>query len=260
MSATAPLAGPATLAIDVGGTGLKASVLGPGGEMLVDRVRMRTPYPCPPATLVSALVQLCSGLPAYDRVSVGFPGVVRKGKVLTAPNLATVGGPGTKPSPQLVAEWHGFDLAGALEAALGKPTRVANDADLQGLEVVSGQGLELVITLGTGLGTAVFADGWLAPHLEVAHQPFRKGQTYNEQIGDLARRKVGNRRWSRRVAEAVENLWVLVCFDRLYVGGGNARKLTVSLGPRATIVDNSAGILGGIKLWDPGLKVVGGGP
>jgi polyphosphate glucokinase len=242
--------GPATLSIDVGGTGLKASVLDRDGRMLVDRVRVRTPYPCPPEVLVDSLLDIARHLPPHDRISVGFPGMVRGGRVLTAPNLVTEKGPGTKTSPALVAKWHGFDLAGELSKALGKPARIANDADIQGLGVVSGNGLELVITLGTGLGTAVFLDGRLSPHLELAHQPFRKGQTYNEQIGDPARRRIGNKLWSKRVAKAVQNFYVLLCFDTLYVGGGNARKLTVDLGPRATTVDNTAGILGGIRLWE----------
>lgn len=241
---------PTTLAIDVGGTGLKASVLGADGTMLVDRLRIRTPYPCPPAVLVKALTELAAQLPSFDRVSVGFPGMVRAGHVLTAPNLSTVSGPGTKTSPELVSDWSGFDLTGAIQAALGRPTRVANDADLQGMDVVSGVGLEMVITLGTGLGSAVFLEGRLAPHLELAHQPFRKGQTYNEQIGDLARRHIGNKLWSKRVVKAVRNFDVLLRFDRLYVGGGNAHRLTVDLGPNVTTVDNKAGILGGIKLWE----------
>ncbi len=245
-----PEQGPTTLAIDVGGTGLKASVLATDGTMLVDRVRVRTPYPCPPKVLVEALEGLASELPAYDRVSVGFPGMVRKGHVLTAPNLSTVNGPGTKTSSQLVAEWSGFDLAGTLATALGKPTRVANDADLQGLDVVSGSGLEMVLTLGTGLGSALFLEGRLCPHLELAHQPFRKGETYNEQLGDLARRRIGNKLWTKRVVKAIHNFDVLVRFDHLYIGGGNAQKLTTDLGPTVTLTDNTAGILGGIKLWE----------
>jgi polyphosphate glucokinase len=244
--------GPTTLAIDVGGTGIKASVLDPVGDMIVDRVRVKTPYPCPPEVLVSAIAEMVEPFPSFDRVSIGFPGMVRHGRVLTAPNLSTVNGPGTGESAELVTRWHGFPLADTLARKLGRPTRLANDADLGGLEAISGHGLEVVITLGTGLGTGLFLDGRLAPHLEIAHQPFRKGQTYNEQLGDLSRRKIGNRRWSKRVAKAVEYLDVLMCFDRLYVGGGNARKLTVELGPRATIVDNAAGILGGIRLWDEG--------
>src|SRR4029450_12815344 len=118
---------PRTLAVDIGGSGIKASVLDPRGRMLVDRVRVPTPVGRPPRGVIEALAKLVAPLPAYDRIAVGFPGVVRKGRVLTAPNL---GHPG----------WAGFDLARALTARLGKPARVANDADLQGLAVVRGRG------------------------------------------------------------------------------------------------------------------------
>jgi polyphosphate glucokinase len=153
-------------------------------------------------------------------------------------------------SPELRTAWAGFDLAAAVEARLGKPTKLANDADVQGAAVVAGEGLELVITLGTGVGTAVFSDGRLAPHLELAQHPFRKGQTYNEQLGDEARKRIGPKKWNRRVQRAVATLDTLVVFDHLYVGGGNGTKVTADLGPRTTIVSNTAGVLGGIKLWE----------
>lgn len=243
-------ASPATLAIDVGGTGLKASVLDASGAMVVDRLRVDTTYPCPPEGLVSRLHELVRPLPAYDRVSVGFPGMVRGGRVLSAPHFVTVSGPGSEVSPELRRAWEGFDLAGALEGQLGRPTRVVNDADLQGAAVVEGKGLEFVITLGTGFGTALFLEGCLCPHLELAHHPFRKGETYNQQLGDAARTRIGDAKWNRRVKRAVETLEALLFYDRLYVGGGNSRRVTVDLGPRAALVDNAAGILGGIKLWD----------
>ncbi|MGH9074607.1 MAG: ROK family protein, partial [Acidimicrobiales bacterium] len=235
--------------IDVGGTHLKASVLDRSGAMEVAPARVETTYPLPPEALVEALVALSAQLPPFDQVSVGFPGMVRNGRVLTAPHFVTARGPGTEEVPDLVRRWRGFDLAAALGKALSKPTKVDNDADQQGAAVVKGQGVELVITLGTGLGTALFHDGELMPHLEIAHQPFRKGQTYNEQIGDAARRRIGAKRWSKRVKQAVENLAALCFYDHLYVGGGNASRLTVDLGPDATIVDNASGILGGVKLW-----------
>lgn len=242
---------PTTLAIDVGGTGLKASVLDAGGKLVADRVRVQTPHPCPPETLIETLTTLVAPLPSFDRVSVGFPGVVRKGHVLTAPNLVTrstaVGAPALS---KLLTAWRGFDLAGALSARLGVPVRVLNDADLQGLDVVSGSGLELVVTLGTGVGTALFFDGRLAPHLELAHHPFRKGETYDEQLGDAALRSVGARKWRKRFEEAVGNFERLLNYDKLYVGGGNARLLVGHLDPDVTVVDNIAGILGGIKLWE----------
>ena len=241
---------PRTLAIDVGGTGLKASVLDAEGKLVADRVRVPTSYPCPPEKLVEALALLVAPLPAFDRVSVGFPGVVRRGIVLTAPHFSTRSGPGSPIVEKLLAEWTRFDLAGALTARLGRPVRLANDADLQGLDVVSGSGLEFVVTLGTGVGTALFMDGNLAPHLELAHHPFRKGETYNEQIGDAALHKVGAKRWRKRTKKAFSNFEVLLNYDRLYVGGGNSRLLVGHLDPSVTIVDNVAGILGGIKLWE----------
>ncbi len=241
---------PTTLAIDIGGTGLKASVLDAAGAKIVPRVRTKTPYPCPPRTLVRALDKLTYDLPPWDRISVGFPGFVRDGRVLTAPNLSTKRGPGTPLSRKLVEAWAGFPLAAELEGRLGKPTRLSNDADMQGLAVISGTGLELVLTLGTGLGTAIFNDGTPMPHLELALMPFRGKGTFQDEIGNKTRRRIGNARWSKRVLEAVEMFDALLHFDHLYVGGGNARKLEVDLGHRATLVDNTAGILGGIKLWE----------
>jgi len=241
---------PHTLAIDVGGTGLKASVVDAHDAFVGERVRVETPYPCPPERLVGALVALVAPLVPFDRVSVGFPGMVRAGLVLSAPHFVTRDGPGTEVVAALEVAWHRFDLAAAIAAALGRPAKVANDADVQGAAVVQGEGLELVVTLGTGLGTAVFHEGRLAPHLELAHHPFRKGETYNEQVGDDARKRIGTRKWNRRVQLAVDQLDALLFFDRLYVGGGNSHRVTVDLGPKATIVDNSAGILGGVRLWE----------
>jgi len=169
-------------------------------------------------------------------VSVGFPGVVRNGRVLTAPNLGNDG-------------WAGFDLAAALAKTLGKPVRVANDADVQGLAVIAGRGVEMIMTLGTGFGTGLYVDGRLAPHLELAHHPFRKGETYDAQLGNAARKRIGNRKWNRRVRKAIENLRSLTSFDRLYLGGGNAKKIDFVPDPDVTIVGNEAGIAGGIGLW-----------
>ncbi len=228
--------GPFTLAIDIGGTGLKASVLDARGDMVVDRVRVETPTGRPPSVIIDALATLAQPLPPFDRISVGFPGVVHEGRILTAPNL---GHPG----------WKGFDLARALATRLGKPARVINDADMQGLAVIKGRGVELVITLGTGFGTAVYLDGRLAPHLELAHHPFRKGETYEEQLGNAARKKVGTRKWNRRLRRAIERLHALMHFDHLYIGGGNAKKVNFAPDPDTTVVSNEAGIRGGIALW-----------
>jgi polyphosphate glucokinase len=249
--AVVPPLRPTTLAIDIGGTGLKASVLDSAGKLVADRVRVVTPYPCTTKALVEALAGLVAPLPSFDRVSVGFPGVVRKGVVLTAPHFVTkTGAPGEPPVPKLLSAWTGFDLASALGSLFGHPVRVCNDADLQGLDVVSGSGLEFVVTLGTGVGTALFLDGKLAPHLELAHHPFRRGQTYDEQLGDTPLRRIGAKKWRKRFDEALVNFHSLLNYDKLYVGGGNARLLVGHVDPSVTIVDNLAGILGGIKLWE----------
>jgi polyphosphate glucokinase len=242
---------PRTLSFDIGGTGLKASVLARDGRLLHDPVRVPTPYPLSPALLVSELSRLADGLPSYQRISAGFPGMVRDGHVLSAPHFVSPDGPGGKPSPELVAAWHRFDLQGAISQALGKPCRVANDADVQGAAIVTGDGLELVVTLGTGVGTALFYKGLLAPHLELAHHPLSKGaKVYNEVLGDAARKKLGNKKWNAHLAMALEILRELVFFDHCYIGGGNSRHVTLELPPDVHLADNTAGILGGIKLWE----------
>src|SRR5262245_51705650 len=165
--------GPRTLAIDIGGTALKATVLDGTGHMIVDRVRVPTPYPCPPKVLLSALADLVAPLPAFDRISIGFPGVVRHGRVLTAPHFES-------------KAWHNYPLEAAIAYRLGQPARLLNDAEVQGLGIMKGRGIEVVLTLGTGVGSAVFSDGWLAPHLELAQHPLHHGKTYNEYVGNDA--------------------------------------------------------------------------
>jgi polyphosphate glucokinase len=241
---------PATLAIDIGGTGLKASVLDATGRLLADRVRVPTTYPCPPELMVATLTKLVQPLPKADRASAGFPGVVRRGHVLTAPHFVTKAGPGSPVVKELAAKWKNFDLAGTLAESLGIPVRIANDADLQGWAVVSGHGLEMVVTLGTGVGTALFIEGKLAPHLELAHHPFRKGETYNDQLGETALKRIGPGKWRKRVLDALANFQTLTNYDHLYLGGGNARLMSKHVDSSITIVDNVAGILGGIKLWE----------
>jgi polyphosphate glucokinase len=239
-----------TLAIDIGGTGIKASVLDPEGRMEHDRVRVDTPYPLSPQKLVLEIERLIGQLPTFDRASAGFPGMVRDGQILSAPHFISASGPAGRPEPKLVRAWNRFDLAAALEEVTGRPARVANDADLQGAAVIEGKGFEVVVTLGTGVGTAFFLDGILLPHFEFSHTPLSKGGTYNELLGEAARRKVGKKKWAKRVRGAIEVLRALTFFDRCYVGGGNAAHLGPDLPEGVTIVDNTAGILGGIRLWE----------
>jgi polyphosphate glucokinase len=242
---------PRTLSFDIGGTGLKASVLSRDGELLHNPVRTPTPYPLRPEQLVYALVELATGLPSFQRVSAGFPGMVREGRLLSAPHFVSPTGPAGKPSPELEKAWADFDLQGALAAALGKPCRVANDADVQGSALVKGEGLEMVITLGTGVGSALFWKGKLAPHIELAHHPLGKGaRSYNDMLGEAALAKVGHKKWNARVAMMLSVVKELVFYDHCYIGGGNSHKVKINLPPDVSLTPNTAGILGGIKLWE----------
>ena len=224
-----------TLAIDIGGTGLKVMVLDEAGEPLTERGRVETPRPATPESVVQALVDLCADQGPFDRVSCGFPGVVTDGVVYNAPNLDE--------------GWPGFELADVLAERLKKPTRVANDADVQGYGAVEGKGVELVITLGTGLGSALFIEGVLVPNLELGHHPFRKGKTYEQVLGSVALKSGRKKDWRSDVAEAVGCLERLFNYRKLFIGGGNAKKLKDGLPDNVQVVDNRAGLLGGIALW-----------
>jgi polyphosphate glucokinase len=242
--------GPLTLAIDVGGSGLKATVLSPDGEMLTERVRRETPYPCTPDLMLDELAELARELPDYDRLSVGFPGAIRGGKVRHV-TAFTRPAPGEPPTQELIDAWFGFDLQSALADRFGKPVRVANDADVQGCAVIKGEGLELVITLGTGVGCAVFWEGGLLPHLELSHGRYGEGQSIEVGCGDNERQKVGKQEWRKRVLSALDAFEEMVLPDHLYIGGGNAKRLDPDeLGPNRTIVPNVSGLLGGIALWE----------
>jgi polyphosphate glucokinase len=227
---------PFTLAIDIGGTGIKAMLLDKQGKPSGKRSRIETPRPATPDAVLAVIRSLLPDLP-YDRVSIGFPGVVVGGVTRTAPNLG--------------AEWHGYDLQQAVQALTSRPTRVLNDAGLQGLGVISGQGVEIVLTLGTGMGCAIFVDGRYVPNVELAHHPLRKGRTYEDYIGNAARQEVGNRKWSKRVLKVIAQVQATFNPTILYLGGGNATKLKWKKQPPADVrlVENVAGILGGIALW-----------
>ncbi len=224
------------LTIDVGGSGLKAAVVGRDGEVLEDRVRVETPHPCPPDVLLDHLLTLVEPLRPFDCVTVGFPGVVRDGVIVTAPNLGT-------------EDLRGFDLASALSAGLDRPVGVANDAEIQGLAAIEGKGIEMVITLGTGFGTALFDGGRTLPNLELGHHPFHKGHTYEQRLGKKALKKAGRKKWNRRLERAIQTIQRLVYFDRLYLGGGNAKHVRLDLGPQTVIIPNTLGVKGGAAFW-----------
>jgi polyphosphate glucokinase len=224
-----------TLAVDVGGTGIKAAALNQNGKMISDRQKIKTPRNATPRRVTAIIQRLAKmvGRPC-DRASAGFPGVIKNGVVYTAPNL----GKG----------WKNFPLEATLKKKLKIPVRVANDADVQGLGCVSGRGDELVITLGTGFGSVLFVDGHRI-HLELGHHPFRNGKTYEDELGNRAFLKKGKKKWNKHLREAIDEMAKTFNYDRLYIGGGNAATIKFKLPPNVQIVSNTEGLLGGIKLW-----------
>ena len=239
-----------TLCIDIGGTGLKAAVCDNDGNMVTERVKIKTPYPNPPEKLIESLHALTKDIGKYDRISVGFPGLVREGVVHLAMAFSRISYGGLEDA-ELKASWIGFDLQTALEKSFKKPVRVANDADVQGSAVVTGKGFEFVMTLGTGVGGALFLNGVLQPHLELGHAPFRKGETFEQQLGNIVRKEIGNARWIERVHKAIPAYDGFLFFDHMHIGGGNAKYLLeTELPPNVSIVSNMAGLLGGVRIWD----------
>ena len=226
------------LSIDIGATGIKAAVVDRKGTFVSDRRRVKTPPMCPPRTMVKMLVELVNPFKSYQRVSIGFPGMVRDGVIRTAPNLGT-------------EQWAKFKLAAVMEKQLKRPTQVHNDADVQGLAAINGKGLELVCTLGTGLGTAWFRDGELMPHMDLSHMAVHAEDDFDHHIGDKALKRIGKKEWNKRLKKLIATLDSVFLYDRLYLGGGNARCIDFDLPRNVRIVSNELGIAGGAFVWVP---------
>ncbi|MEL6459610.1 MAG: ROK family protein [Cyanobacteria bacterium J06621_15] len=224
-----------TLSVDIGGSGVKVMVLDNSGNPLTEKLRVETPQPASRKLVIDAILELAKSAGEFERVSVGFPGVVRNGVTKTAVNLDS--------------DWIGFDLATALSQFLKKPVKVVNDADMQGLAAIAGEGVELVVTLGTGFGSALFVNGKLVPNLEMGHHRFRKGDTYEEQLGRSALKKVGDEKWNKRLRKAIDSLESLFNYDYLYIGGGEAKNIDIKLPSNVKVIPNIFGLLGGIALW-----------
>jgi polyphosphate glucokinase len=220
----------------MGASGLKAAVISPRGKYLVKRVRVKTPKRRKPRDIVKGLSDLTAPLGQFDHVTIGFPGMVRGGKVMTAPNFGT-------------RDWQGFDLAGAMSKLLAKPVKLLNDADVQGMAVIKGKGLELVCTLGTGLGTAWFRDGELMPHMDLAHLVMHRKDDLDVYVGDKTRRRIGSAHWNRRVKKLITVLQTVFAYDHLYLGGGNSRCVSFKLPRNVSLVSNDAGMEGGAFAW-----------
>ncbi|NUN65430.1 ROK family protein [Pseudanabaena biceps] len=232
-----------TLAIDVGGSSIKAIAFREDGTAATSRVQIPTPCPATPATMITLLLELIQSQGDYDRLAIGFPSVVENGVTRGAINLHP--------------DWDGFPLMQVLQDKLGKPLRIANDADVQGYGAIAGQGVELAITLGTGFGSSLFLDGKLLPNLEIGQHIWRDHHTYEDLLGQAALDRVGVQIWQSRIMEAIASLFKLFNYDKIYLGGGNARLIDLNLlqilpnnlSNKVAIVSNDLGLIGGLALW-----------
>ncbi|HEX3397541.1 MAG TPA: ROK family protein [Steroidobacteraceae bacterium] len=211
------------LAIDVGGTHVKTKVSG--------RREIREFESGPsltPRQMVARVRQLTEDW-RYDAVSIGYPGVVVHGKIVTEPY-------------NLGRGWVGFNF----RKAFGRPTMLMNDAAMQAIGSYEG-GRMLFLGLGTGLGSALIVDGTVAP-MELAHLPYKRGRSYEDYLGDRGRHRLGAKKWRRTVAVVVEQLSRALEADYVVIGGGNARKLK-KLPKGARLGNNEFAFLGGFRVW-----------
>lgn len=225
-----------TLAIDIGGTGIKMIVLDAEAKPVNERARTLTPKPATAEAVLEVIKTMVAAQPAFDRVAVGFPGIVKRGITIDAPNLGN-------------DFWANFPLHDRVAEITGKPVRVMNDADLQGYGVISGKGVELALTLGTGLGAGLYVDGRLVPNLELGHHPWKKEKTYEERLSDAEMKEIGKKHWSRRVFEMIEQLSPIFNYDTLYIGGGNAEHIKGDLPSNVKLFSNVEGMAGGVRIW-----------
>lgn len=247
--------GPLTVCVDVGATSLKAGLLDVHGRMLGERVKIKTSWPMTPQRLVEEVARLVVRLPSADRLALGFPGPVLDGVVVSGANLTRSAGPGSERTGELESAWAGFDLQRRLSATFELEARVANDADVTALACATGKGLELTVTLGSGFGTGLTLEGHLLPHLELSQLRWSRRESFDDVLGEHARKRDGEAKWSSRVIGALELLKEVVGFDRLVLAGGNGPRIRRDeLGPlaeRTSVAPSRAGILGGVLLYGP---------
>jgi polyphosphate glucokinase len=224
-----------TLAIDVGGSRVKCALLDARGRMATEKLREDTPERFTPTQLLALIERMAVQMPRYDRVAVGVPGIVHRDVVYSLPASGS-------------RAFKRFELGARLADLLGTRVRVTNDAAMHGLAVIRGDGVEMVITLGTGLGTALFIDGVLSAHYQTLPEQDQPFSPY----GDDARKKMGRKHWEKRVRELFDQLRDITNYDRLYVGGGNAERLRGEMPSRVTRIESEAGLLGGYRLWEWG--------
>ncbi len=217
------------LVIDVGGTHVKVQATGQ---------RTRRKLPSGPGLTPHRMVRAVADLVAdwqYEVVSIGFPSRVARGKIATEP-------------ANLGRGWVRFDFA----SAFGRPVKVINDAAMQALGAYEG-GRMLFLGFGTGLGSALIADGVIVP-MELAHLPYKKG-TYEDYVGLRGLAKNGKKRWRRDVADVLARFGAALEIEDVVIGGGNSKFLK-KIPKGARLVTNAHAIKGGYRLWTD--RAVGG--
>jgi polyphosphate glucokinase len=246
---------PLTVCIDVGATSLKAALVDAKGELVGERVKLRTTWPMTPQKLVEEVARLVVRLPHADRLALGFPGPVVDGVIQSGANLERVRGPGSERTEALCEAWKGFELQRRLAATFELDARVANDADVAALACARGKGLELTVTLGSGIGTGLTLDGALQPHLECSQLRWSRRETFDDVLGEHARKRDGDAKWHARVVGALGLLSELTGFDHLHLSGGNSPRVHVDqlgeLAASTTPSGTRAGMLGGVYLYGP---------
>ena len=211
------------LVIDIGGSNIKVKANNQEERRKIESGDFMTPE-----KMVSEVLSATDDW-EYEAVSIGFPGVIKDGKIAAEPkNL----GPG----------WIGFDFV----AALGKPVKIINDATMQALGSYQ-KGVLLFLGLGTGLGTAIIIDGKLLP-LELAHLPYKKG-TFEDYVGLRGLERMGQKKWQSHVLTLVEKFRAAFLPDDIVIGGGKSKLLT-KVPPGCRLGDNTLAFEGGFRMWE----------
>jgi polyphosphate glucokinase len=211
------------LVVDVGGTNVKILATGQSEPRKVESGPKLTPE-----RMVLEVKELAKDW-TYEAVTIGYPGVVLRGRPIAEPhNLA----PG----------WVAFDYG----TAFGCPVRIINDAAMQALGSYRG-GKMLFLGLGTGLGSTLIVDGIVEP-MELGHLPYKKG-TYEDYVGIRGLDRRGKKKWRESVADIVARLVAALQPDDVVLGGGNVKKLK-ELPPGCRVGDNANAFTGGFRVWD----------
>lgn len=212
-----------TLVIDVGGNNVK---------ILLSGEKEPRKFPSGPTMTPEQMVEGVKKLVGdwkYDRITIGYPGLIQQGKIVVEPH-------------NLAPTWVGFDF----EKAFGCPVRILNDAALQALGSYD-KGILLFLGLGTGLGSAMVVEGNVVP-MELAHLIYKK-RTFEYYVGDRGLKKYGKKKWNKHIDSIVKHIIAALPADDVVIGGGNAKKL-LHLPDGCRAGDNTHAFTGGFRLWE----------